>query len=73
MEINRLCEWLSAVPINRGTMDDCLRWEIDLSGQFLVASVWKWMQVDKGPKLHVTTELWPDVAPPKILLFGWLA
>lgn len=39
VEVNRLCEWPSAVPIIRRNLADYLRWELDLSGQFSVASM----------------------------------
>lgn len=73
VEVNRLYEWLSVVPIIGGNLADHLRWELDPSGQFSVASVWKWFQVAKGSKSRVMNELWQTVTPPKIQFFGWLA
>lgn len=72
-EVKRLYVWLNEVPINSGHLDDCLRWELNSSGQFTVAAVWKWFQAAMGPDLCITRWLWKAVAPPKIQFFGWLA
>lgn len=73
VEVNRLYEWLSVVPIIGGNLANYLRWELDSLGQFSMASVWKWFQVAKGSKSRVMNELWQTVTPPKIQFFGWLA
>lgn len=68
-----MCEWLNDGPSERGNLVDCLHWEVNSSGQFTVASVWKWLQADRGPDLCIAKRLWKSVAPPKVQFFGWLA
>ncbi|CAL5341872.1 unnamed protein product [Camellia sinensis] len=52
-------------------MDDCLRWDLDPSGQFSVASVWRWFQVAMGPNLCITKGLWQNMAPQEQSIMAW--
>lgn len=52
-EVGRLLEWLNDIPVVIVHVEDCLRWELNSSGLFLVESVRKWFQAAKGFDLRI--------------------
>lgn len=72
-EVQRLQELIRDAPRINEELPDSVRWTASPSGQFTVASMRKWYEVNQGPKLQVPNLLWRGVAPPKAQFLSWLA
>lgn len=72
-ELQRLLDMLLLTPRLRDGVEDSCSWLAEKSGQFTVASVWRWRAAAGGNDLVVPAGVWVSLAPPKMQFFCWLA
>ncbi|CAL5414285.1 unnamed protein product [Camellia sinensis] len=72
-ELQRLVGMLLFIPRLRDGVEDSCSWLAEKSGQFTVASIWRWRAAAGGNDLAVPAGVWESLAPPKMQFFCWLA
>lgn len=60
-------------PSLRDGVEDSCSWLAEKSGQFSVATVWRWRDAASGNGLVVPAGVWVRLAPPTMQFFCWLA
>ncbi|XP_028085054.1 uncharacterized protein LOC114286155 [Camellia sinensis] len=72
-DLKRLYDMVYNTPALRVGTSDRLRWVVDVSGLFSVASVYKRYELSPVSNSRIADFIWKNVSPPKVHFFGWLA
>lgn len=71
VEFQLITQWISTIAL-QPTRKDNLKWRLTDNGQYTVQSVYRTLK--EGPCINTDVRhIWKIRAPPRMLIFGWLA